>query len=159
MLFKILKDKHFSEPKWWFKMVWFNREIKGFINFDKSCIYEIEDNDKYDINKLVGLSDDLHHHKNSIRLGWNCLNNELYVYSYIYINKKRYDELICKVKPNKDYSFRMKITENDYLISFNSIEKSYKRESKWKWINLILKPYFGGNKTAPHDMRINIRFK
>lgn len=146
----------------------FKNEIKFRACFDKSCLYDLESNDNYDINKLFGFSTTWFHHKQSARVGWRCLNGEkiqLVTYSY---NKSQRSitesDILGEISPNEwfeceiidiehSYVFKLKIGFGDgkRIITAKDI-----KEKDWFLFHYLLFPYFGGNQPAPHDMKIFI---
>jgi hypothetical protein len=143
----------------------FKDRISFEAKFDESCLYTIDDNDKYDVNKLFGFSTTIFHHKQSARLGWRCLdgsNIQLLTYSYNDSKRDLKDlDVICEVKPDQlffaeiidledKYEYRVFLDTDDFII------KHDKKKKDWMPFHYFLFPYFGGNKTAPHDMKIFI---
>lgn len=129
--------------------------------FDESCIYELEGNGKYDINKLFGMSTSYHHHKNSCRFGWRCVDGEnIEILAYTYVNSARLDsEVIGTVKPNESFYASIRVYNDKYVYNFNNeklLEVDNTDGRKW-WFKYKLYPYFGGNKTAPNEMKIKMK--
>lgn len=147
------------------KFAWGNK-FSFKCSFDKNCLYEIKDSDKYDINKLIGLSNSmLGHHTSSIRIGWRCLDGEnIQLVSYIYDEEIRWHEkILTTVKPEQVFSAVIKFDRQNTLISIkrngDKIEKDYFFDIKENCkLRYFLWPYFGGNKKAPHKMTINIAY-
>jgi len=156
MIFTILKNTHksFRLPRLTFK-----KEIRGNFNFISGIPYEIEK--QKDTNKLIGISDALHHHKDSIRIGWRYLpeNNKIEISAIVYSNKKRTITKITEVHPKTVSKFLIKIEKENYVVNVNDIEISTPRTSKYKFIRYILYPYFGGLTKAPNEIKISINYK
>jgi hypothetical protein len=155
MIFTINKNTHKSFR---FPRLTFERKIVGQFNFLSGYDYEI-DNQK-DTNKLIGISDDIHHHSNSIRIGWRYFNEKIEISAIVYSNKKRTITKITEVLPNTFYNFSIKIQKENYVININhDIEFIIERKSKYRFIRYILFPYFGGKTKAPNKIQINLKYK
>ena len=149
--------------------------FKKKITFD--CIYDsyalhgaLGDNDEYDISKLFGFSTTWFHHKQSGRVGWRCLdgkNIQLLTYSY---NKGKRDikehDILGTVKPNEWFTCSIEDLEDKYEYTFKKsgwtkkVVTKYDAKSKdWFIFHYLLYPYFGGNKAAPHNMKITVNKK
>lgn len=140
----------------------FRREIHAKVSFDSSCLYDLKDSDNYDVNKLFGFSTSYFHHRQSARIGWRCidgLNIQLLTYTYDK-GKRQEPQLIKTVKPNRiftasifdnrvNFGFEVKIGEEIF-------HKRVMKTDSWFPFRYYLYPYFGGNKTAPHDMIISV---
>jgi hypothetical protein len=107
--------------------------------FDESCRYDLVDEDQEDWNKLTGWSYGLHH-QNSVRLGWkyNSKVDKILVCRYIYENGIRREEDITEYEIGIKHTMRL----------------SSKLIPKWGY---TLGLFFGGNKTAPHNMKIYLK--
>lgn len=142
----------------------FKDTIKFEAMFDTNCLYNFDNVDKYDINKLYGLSTALHHHIQSARFGWRCLdgkNIEIHKYSYDNSHRILCETLLGTVKPNEVFICELKVTNNSYIYtcttSNNKITYVEKLTKKPNRIKYRLYPYFGGNQTSPHDMDILVK--
>jgi hypothetical protein len=138
--------------------------ISKYFKFDSSTLYHFEDEDQYDINKLMGFSIGMHHN-NSFRFGWrpNKDLSKMEIVGYEYLNKLRIPELpICEVKLDKWYKFELKyiaetgqieyvVTDGNEIFSCKHPATNIKRKFN---LGYKLYLYFGGNKKAPHDMII-----
>jgi len=165
-IYTIKKDKHSSG----FNFGFTRRNIIRFnaILFD-SCLYDIKDNDDYDINKLFGFSTSYFHHKNSARIGWRCnASKQIELFAYAYVSGERYTTYLGIVDVNTDFECIIVDTENEYLFNVrvsefyeNDIQNkvynaTIKKNKDWFIFHYHLFPYFGGNKTAPHTMKFLI---
>jgi hypothetical protein len=129
--------------------------------FDSSCIYKnASPENQVDINKLIGFSDcSSHHQTNSARFGWNWHNDALRVYAYVYVNGERLVKELGTVQPGTTNSFRIAASGNTYIFTLNDKVESMPRHcTGGVGVSYKLLPYFGGNETAPHDIKIKIRF-
>jgi len=125
--------------------------------FNSSCIYNIGQ-DQSDINKLYGFSNGTNHLENSARFGWRWYNNELQILAYTHIDSKIQWKYITTIDYNKIYSYKLSITNNNYVFTCNNTTVELPASGKGV-IRYYLFPYFGGNKTAPHKITITIKEK
>ena len=127
--------------------------------FTDSCLYQFDDADQLDINKLSGLSYGLHH-KNSIRFGWRADNGSIKLSLYCYNNGKRSMLDICNVNVNNTVKLKFEYDSKKLQIvasveindNIYGVRQAFKMP-KFKF-GYFLWPYFGGNKSAPHEMHI-----
>jgi len=130
--------------------------------FDESCIYtnRIPGN-VHDINKLMGFADcGTIHHEASARFGWNWKDDALKIYTYVYVGGQRLPEkLMGEVALNKIHHFKLEVEGDKYIFTLNGHEEVMPRQCSDNVGKLAYKlyPYFGGDETAPHDIRIKIR--
>jgi hypothetical protein len=166
MIYKVKKGKHRFSPLN-FKP-FYKTKLKAEIKFDKSCLYDLNNQDQLDINKLFGFSKG-HHHWNSYRFGWRCVENKIELLAYIYVNGKRINEWeqdihLTFLDVDKTYKLSLKSSHNKcyfkVLDEFDQlvIIREYPVLSRFK-LGYILNPYFGGTSKAPHDMEISIDYK
>lgn len=148
----------------------FSRTIRFSAMFLEGCTYDITDNDDYDINKLFGFSTSYFHHKNSARIGWRCnQKKQIELFAYAYVKGKRFSSYLGTVEVNNDFECTIIDTEKEYLFNVKTVDnisdvefinKEYnatiKKEKDWFFFHYHLFPYFGGDKTAPHTMKILI---
>ncbi len=159
--------------------------------FGKNAIYRFNDKDDTAINKLFGMSFG-HHHKRSIRIGWNCNPDgkriDLYAYVYKIIDELQNDgsiiknpvrgsKYLCTIDVCQDYTVTMmfnyknntvgiqirKCIDRNEPINYNVIGDSELHmplpTGKIFPIKYLLYPYFGGKKTAPHNINILLSHK
>lgn len=138
-----------------------NMENELYISFDDSCKYVFNDSDQYDINKLFGYSYGNHHY-NSDRMGWRYLPDEdvFELLTYSYVNGVRISSFsLGKVKSNEKFRVKISTTikNNKRFVAFELNDISIKQiyDVSKVWIKYTLGLYFGGNKTAPHTMKVN----
>lgn len=135
--------------------------------FDASCQYHLRAN-KTQVNKLVGVGQ-VHHHLNSYRVGWRCLDNgKIELVSYCYEKGE------MKYKPIGEYSINVPITigiEYKYnaklcsVCAYIYINGTCVSANFWtleKWYEKLpflyeCFPYFGGYMPAPQNIKINIQ--
>jgi len=135
--------------------------------FTDSAIYQFSDEDQWDVNKLFGFSLGFHH-VNSFRFGWRPTKDltSIEIVGYEYRNKIRFPTVeVCNVQLDKWYTYTIKYSANKNIIQYIvteafgsyvgiiSITKAdFPNERSWSY---RLGLYFGGNKVAPHDIRID----
>lgn len=171
MTYTILKGFHYSFFRW----PKFHRNIESLsftAKFDPSCFCKLEGEDSADINKLYGVSFG-YHHRNSFRIGWNSDGSHIDIYAYWYNHKERkYFPLgsfsntgQISGNINFDIMFHRDLNAIDLIADcddtrgmkmktvYKKIQFDFTGAPKWSY---FLFPYFGGNKKAPHTMKINI---
>lgn len=157
MKYIIRKNKHYS---FHFPSFTLSNKFKQYtIKFFKSCLYSFGNADDNDVNKLVGYTFGMipNPHKNSFRLGWNCINGRISLFSYAYINSERIIRYLCDLDTDKSYNVIIYVIKNKIRVSiddevyYTGIDVSGLPNFGWK-----LFPYFGGNNKAPHDILIEI---
>lgn len=164
--FRIKRGKHSA------KGIHFNFTFKKNVTFkckfNKSCLYYFDDNDKYDINKLCGFSTTWFHQRQSGRIGWRCLDGErieIVTYSYNDGTREQTEtDILGIVLPDQEFIVSIEDNEDMYIYTFEnlSVDNSYvkavdKKQKDWFFFHYLLFPYFGGNKTAPHDMTLYVK--
>ena len=135
-------------------------ELKFIVRFDSTAIYRttLEEN-QYDINKLFGFSDNnAGHHQYSARFGWRWSDDSLRLFAYVYNNGEVSSVETGCVSIGANIACSIRITAGGYLFSMNEHSMLIPRSSTTvKALGYQLYPYFGGNETAPHDIRIWIK--
>ena len=128
--------------------------------FDESAIYTSQDPaNQYDVNKLYGLSDCGNSHtETSIRFGWRWLNDSLEILWFKHANNSFSFAKIKSIDFGEIVNFNIQFDDNYYYMSVGSdtitVARPCNRSSNRKY---FLWPYFGGNETAPHDIKILIK--
>lgn len=125
------------------------------VAFTESCRYDIG-NDQGDINKLFGIGYFPHHHDNSVRIGWNydIVSGKINVFAYWYVEGSREWQYLRSVEIGQPYYFKMYIDGNNHRI--DAAGRIYHVDVNATKIAYLLRPYFGGNRTAPHTMIIDL---
>jgi hypothetical protein len=136
------------------------KSLDYYVIFDQSCAYDIGE-DQDDVNKLFGIGYFPFHRWNSVRFGWRYSKDvdKIEILSYVYVNKVRYFEHICYVDFFNSYKFSIShISDLKVIFAVSEMNdgKVYRSEflSKFRSFGYLLGPYFGGNKTAPHDIQL-----
>jgi hypothetical protein len=130
--------------------------LKYEVTFTPSCVYYIGD-DQSGINKLLGIGYLPYHRWNSVRFGWSYkAGNWVDIFSYCYINKERIYNLIGMVEIGKANTFMITPGQSSHTLQvlgkgiYHTVPL-YRQGSGY-----LLRPYFGGNQTAPHDIEIKM---
>ena len=126
--------------------------------FDSTAIYKTKDPaNQGDINKLYGLSDcgDFHH-QNSARFGWRWYNNALEIWAYAYHDGKRKYQFLQTIAIKKFYDGRISFENGKYIFQLDDTQCNLTRSCDSLAYGYKLYPYFGGDETAPNDIRIYI---
>ena len=155
--YTIFANKHFSDKA---NYQPFSKGALSFkVIFDSSAIYQssIPEN-QYDVNKLFGFSEGNDHHFNSARIGWAWNKNALRLYAYAYVNGERKIREISSVDIGKEITCEIKVSGKEYIFSVDQASASFERSTSGDYIpGYMLYPYFGGDETAPHEIRIRIQ--
>lgn len=134
--------------------------LKFTVRFDSSAIYKTADpQNQWDINKLYGFSDNgAAHHLFSARMGWRWSEGALRLFAYIYNNGTRQEKEIAAVPIGKDVFCSIAVTKGAYVFTVDERSETMPRLSTTPLAKgYRLYPYFGGDETAPHEVRIWIK--
>ncbi len=159
--YTIKRGNHFSNPR----VVRFFSGTKMSLSFvfDESANYEFTGaaaSDQLDINKLYGFSDcKSHHSENSARIGWRSNQGRIQIMAFTHRAGKFYYESLGFVEPNRvnQASISLSDDKKSYLYEMNEAKLVVERGcNDGKAVGYALQPYFGGNQTAPQDIRIRV---
>ena len=128
--------------------------------FTDFCMYDLGDEDQWDVNKLFGFSIGHHQKGSSFRFGWRPIltENLIEIVAYEYHDGFRMKTMpICRVELNKWHNFTILynnivnksfyyVNENIFTNKVNLVKKS--------GLGYTLGVYFGGNEKAPQDITI-----
>ncbi|WP_086596533.1 hypothetical protein [Hymenobacter crusticola] len=136
-------------------------QVRFVVTFDSSAVYRSKDTDNQaDINKLYGMSDfNTFHQTNSARFGWRWYNNRLELMAYSYKNGVNSSDFITALELNKPYTCTLTLSDQKYIYQVEGQTTSVEQSRRGSGIasGYQLYPYFGGDETAPHDVRIKIQ--
>lgn len=130
------------------------------VKFDSSCVYTTVDPvNQGDINKLYGFSDcETLHQENSARVGWLWNGTAIELHAYCYKNSVRSSKLLGTIKLGETKSVGIDLSGEKYVFTYEGKQTEMSRNcSGSKFNGYQLYPYFGGDETAPHQMKIYIR--
>lgn len=157
MIVTIKKNKHS-----FFKLPHFTLKKKIILDFklkgDFTYICDDIKNQK-DTNKIFGISDSYYHRRDSIRIGFRYINDNIELLAYYYNKGKHYAEKIDNIQCDKEYNLEIYISDKNYHIKYNFNEYIYPRTSKWFFMRYLLFPYFGGEERAKKDLTFKINYK
>jgi hypothetical protein len=136
-----------------------------------NCLYDLNSNDNYNINKLYGLCWGLDPLNNSFRIGWNCQrqNGMIQYFYYIHNHKIRnpaptdnYDKtFLFELPPEIKVTFNIEFLRGQDLIKIYVSGYPVPFYAPFDFNNVPLTGwwlyfYFGGNNKAPHTMSATI---
>ena len=126
------------------------------VAFTESCRYDIGRN-QGDINKLFGIGYFPHHHDNSVRIGWNydLVSGKINLFAYWYLQKERHWFYLRSVNIGEVNYFSIQVREQDHIIDVAG--RKYCVDVAGRSVGYLLRPYFGGNRTSPHTMIIDLQ--
>jgi hypothetical protein len=129
------------------------------IIFDSTAIYTTQDPaNQYDINKLIGWSDCGENHMDySIRFGWRWLNDNLEIQWFKHTNGSFDFAKICNVSLCEAHEYYLSLTGYKYKLCVDGNCVTIDRICPSDYKKYKLYPYFGGQETAPHDIKIKIK--
>jgi hypothetical protein len=127
--------------------------------FDSSSMYAtISPENQADINKLYGFADcGTTHQVNSARFGWNWQDNQLRLYAYCYVNNERISKYLGNIPLNAVQHCRITAGANTYTFELNGVTTTLNRHCNSAIAGYKLYPYFGGDETAPHEVKIKVK--
>lgn len=138
------------------------QRLAAKVVFTRTCAYDIGIKDQADINKLFGIGYFPSHHKNSVRFGWRYVIelDAIEVMAYWYSKGERKSNHICFVSLEKEHLYILNIMEVGHILDVYDNAKKIGNfvigDVPGRSIGYLLRPYFGGNQTAPHDIEIKI---
>lgn len=130
------------------------RSIAYEVQFGYGCKYDIGE-DQSDINKLFGVGY-WFHHRNSARIGWRYFNDRIELHYYCYVNGNRITGLLGYASMNKPVTVQYTYTKTAYVFECNGNLFSILHSGHGRF-GYLLGTYFGGNRKAPHEMRIYMK--
>lgn len=138
------------------------KKLEYKVMFTSSCRYSLGI-DQSDINKLFGISYGFHHNQ-SDRIGWRYIAEidkiELLLYSYV--KGLRRTKSLGLYDINKEISIKLEsiVYKGNYrtinVIINNEVIGRDIFPHNYKNFGYTLGAYFGGNRKAPHTMKIKI---
>lgn len=165
--FIVKKGKHHFKPRL-FKLFWKKHLLNYIVQFDKSCTYNLMNNNQFDINKLIGLgyfSFRINpHHTDSVRFGWNynLEKDKIELFAYCYVNKERIIKSLGFIDFYYNYEITINVESNYYKFFVCKKGENFGRglsipKVHNKKLSFMLGPYFGGDQTSPKKMKIIIQ--
>ena len=140
------------------------KTMTGWARFDSSCWYDDLGVDNQDWNKLAGAYRwaDVVKNKNSFILAWrpDPIRNvfQLCLYENIDGANRPHESAIYKVNANQGFSFWFAESNGKYTLFVDGTFLGEQDNDKpFKTIGKV-SAWFGGNRTAPHDMSLQMDF-
>ena len=158
--YEIPEGEHSSEQSSYDKSEY--SELRFVVKFDNSAVYTTTDPaNQLDVNKLYGFSDNNGtHHEFSARIGWRWSEGKLRLFGYVYNNGKFDFNQIGPISVGAEHECSIKVAGDKYIFSVDGNSITMPRASAGTTaIGYKLFPYFGGDETAPHAIRIWIKEK
>lgn len=156
-IYTIREGTHMSSQR----MTW---QTSNRLSFDavflESCKYTTQDPvNQQDINKLYGFSDcNDNHQKNSARFGWRWYNDTIEVFGYVYNDGERDFEYINSVATGDKHHYDLTMSADKYIFQLDTVIVEMDRTANCEsGFYYKLFPYFGGDETAPHEIKIKIK--
>jgi hypothetical protein len=170
--FVIKEGRHYCE--WFWTKIFhphYNHKIwDGVFSLSKECWWSPPRNDDdHDINKIIGVSFGLWHHRNSWRIGFVPVFtqiNKFKIYGYFYdsTNKHHNEKFIGLIDADVLYRYDVyevallnngSIANSKYIINIHEIGHcDYFNHVKDSELQFTLYPYMGGNNPAIRKMSI-----
>lgn len=159
-IFTIPAGAHYPEPHPFLNVVHGNT-LEFRFRFDDSAIYDLGTEDQHDINKLFGFAEGsaLNIHEHSARFGWRWLVAEerIEILGYAYTGGTRKSISLGTVLPWEDAEGSIISTPDAYRFLFKGSTYTIPRDTPFQAERKFLSyPYFGGNITAPQEVRVAI---
>ena len=138
-----------------------NKELKYRIRFNDTCQYNIGE-DQSDVNKLFGIGYLPWHRQNSVRFGWRYVleRGKIEILAYWYKSGQRHYQSMFHIEFGKWYDYSISKNNNSHKLIIYDTDASTLAEHIVELTPQLfgykLFPYFGGNKTAPHTMSIDM---
>lgn len=165
-----IKQGNHYDDRWFSTFPWIGRHprsIKFYVRFHRNCLYELPAYNRYDVNKLFGLSFGFRgQHWNSARYGWYSEGNLIALAPYCYIEGKRNQDtqlrfpvigmypveewIACEIiadNENRQYEFRTQLVGSS-LVSTVTVKHGLQLLP----FGFTHSLYFGGEKVSPQDV-------
>lgn len=141
------------------------KSMTGWARLDSSCWYDNLGEDNQDWNKLAGLFRvaDLSKTTNSFILAWRPDSKikdmfELCLYENIDGANRPHESAVYKVRAGEGFSFWFLESGGNYTLWVNGVVLGQQDNGiRYRTIAKI-SAWFGGNRTAPHDMSLQMNF-
>lgn len=148
----VKKGKHRFFP-YTFGLTW-AKVHKYELQFHYGCKYDIGE-DQGDINKLFGVGY-WFHHRNSARIGWRYMDGRIEIMYYCYVNGQRRSGVLTTTTLNRPVVVTYTYTSTAYIFECNQRMIAI-NHSGHGCFGYLLGAYFGGNRPAPHEMKVLVK--
>ena len=136
-------------------------EYKFEVYFDSSAIYTLPAADQHDINKLSGFADNAAIHlQYSARFGWRWSDTRLRLFGFVHNAGVIQEKEIGAIEIGRIYSCSIKVNGNTYVFNVDGLGSVTlpRAATTAAAEGYRLYPYFGGNNTAPHEIRLWLKY-
>lgn len=173
MIYKFKAGSHYSTIQFPSFLFWNNITKTKVVKFSDTCMYD-DEGKSGQINKLFGFSQGFPHQANYLLIGWRSRKDlggiELLPYMHFNYEKIYYQKAPQYFIPeevatpfiindfNKSTTITISTKDPKYY-TFTAGSKVWhvlRGNKPWFPIGYTLKPYFGGQKPAPHEMYIDM---
>lgn len=173
MIYKFKKDSHYSTLQFPSFLFWNNTIQSRVVKFSETCMYDDEGRSGQ-INKLFGFSQGFPHQANYLLIGWRSRKDlggiELLPYMHFNYEKIYYQRAPQHfIESENQDPFILDDFNRSVFITINTTDPKYyifavngkiwhvlRANKPWFPIGYTLKPYFGGQLPAPHEMWIDM---
>lgn len=152
----ILKGLHFSLPR---QTVLWVKEVNGHATFTENSIYDLNNEDQYDWNKLTGITfTPLRPDTDAIMVAWRYnLNSQMFEIG------PYYNMDLARIMPTDDQIISVPLGEEfDFAVDYNGITLTYGDQTVYKplpeglvpnfWTSERISSWFGGTSVAPNTV-------
>lgn len=140
------------------------KTMTGWASLDSSCWYNDLGEDTQDWNKLAGVYRwaDVVKNKNSFILAWrpDPIRNvfQLCLYENIDGANRPHESAVYKVRAGEGFSFWLQESSGKYALWINGTYLDDQDNDRPFGTIGKISAWFGGNRTAPHDMSLQMDF-
>ena len=133
------------------------RILRYAVTFTPSCAYVLPKEDQVDINKLFGVGYFPSHRKNSVRFGWRySAGNYIDIFAYWYKDGERFWKMLGMLPIGMEHTFVLTPGQSTHTLQVLGKGMACTVPLFHKGLGYLLRPYFGGNQKAPHDIEIKM---
>lgn len=131
--------------------------LRYAVEFTPSCRYKIG-GDQSDINKLFGIGYFPYHRLNSVRFGWRYTSNDhVDIFAYWYKDGERSWKMMGQVPIGREHIFVLTPGLTFHTLQVYGRGMAANVPVYRQGWGYLLRPYFGGNQKAPHDIEIKMK--
>ena len=148
--YKVKSGKHRS-VLFGYKVFWGKRSLDFYFRTNDSWRWE----NTSGISKVYGLSCGMHQ-DNSMRLGFRCIDGDMWAYAYSYADGVRRSEKLCRLLSDQEYFCRISVESGEWVIRLAGITARHPF-GRLRRFGFRCHPYVGGTYTLGHDWVVEIR--
>lgn len=158
---KTKKGNHYSLP-FIFQLRWKAKKVEKEFTFTKDSVYNLDNEDQKDWNKLTGVSFNISALKNSVMVGWryNVETNNFELCLYFHVNGSFNPPSKPLLTVQKDETFKVVFdfdkSNKTATLELSTSNKTVKETIPFLkfGINRTINTWFGGNQKAPNNIKI-----